>query len=217
MVEEVDGYRRRRAEQLRGYGPIGWVCFLGIYASSVLIPPIDIILLLLWVWRSRTPWSAVGLAKPRSWATVVIAGLALGLALRAFTLLVLLPLMHAPAENPAFKHLQGNTAALPMAILMMGFVNAFGEELVMRGFFFERLTGLIGRNRLALVGISLLTATIFGIGHYPLQGSIGAVHAFLLGLVFAALYVRTRTIWLPMATHGAYNLAGLTLIYLKLH
>jgi membrane protease YdiL (CAAX protease family) len=172
---------------------------------------------LIWVWQSKSGWAAVGLARPKSWISTVATGIVIGLAFRAFTALVLLPAMHAPAVNPAFKHLQGNLAALPMAILMMCFVNAFGEELVMRGFFFERLTGLIGRSVAALAFIALLTAAIFGIGHYPLQGLFGAVHAFLGGLVFAALYIRSRTIWLPIVTHGAYNLAGLAMIYFGLH
>lgn len=204
------------AFRLRGYGPVGWLAFAGVYAASVLIPPLGTLLVLLWARLSRTPWAKVGLARPKSWLTTIAAGLVLALALRALTIFVVEPLLDAPAENPAFRHLRGNTAALPMAILMLGFVNAFGEELVMRGFFYERLTGLFGNSARALVFIVVLTSLIFGLGHYPLQGFYGAVHAFLLGMVFGALYVRSGTIWLPAATHGAYNLVGLALLYLGL-
>jgi membrane protease YdiL (CAAX protease family) len=205
-----------RARLLRGYGPIGWLAFVGIYLASVLIPPLGTILVLLWRWLSRTPWAKIGLARPGSWLGTIIAGLILAIVLRGFTIYVLEPLLNAPSENAAFKHLRGNTAALPMAILMLGLVNAVGEELVMRGFFYERLTGLFGDSAKALTFILLLTSFIFGIGHYPLQGAYGAAHAFILGLVFGALYLRSRTIWLPAATHGAYNLVGLALLYFGL-
>ena len=202
--------------RLRGYGPVGWLAFVGIYIASVLIPPVGTLLVLLWTRLSRTPWAKVGLARPKSWLGTIIAGVLLALVLRALTTYVVGPLLDAPSENPAFKHLRGNTAALPMAILMLGFVNAFGEELVMRGFFYERLIGLFGDSFKALTFIVLLTSLIFGIGHYPLQGAYGAAHAFLLGLAFGVLYLRSGTIWLPAATHGAYNLIGLTLLYFGL-
>lgn len=61
----------------------------------------------------------------------------------------------------------------------------------MRRFFYDRLTGVFGAGAKALAFIVLLTSLIFGIGHHPLRGAYGAAHAFLLGLVFDSLYLRS--------------------------
>jgi membrane protease YdiL (CAAX protease family) len=204
------------ARQLRRYGPVGWLAFATIYAASVLLPPLGTLLVLLWGWRSGTPWAKIGLSRPNSLAWTILAGILLACLLRALTTYVVGPLLDAPAKNPAFRHLEGNAEALPLAILMGGFVNAFGEELVMRGFFFERLRGLFGTSAIASTIILLVTALIFGLGHYPLQGAYGAQHAFLMGLVFGGLYLRSGNIWLPVVTHGAYNLIGIAMLYVGL-
>jgi membrane protease YdiL (CAAX protease family) len=124
-----------------------------------------------------------------------------------------MPLLGAPAVNPAFHFLQGNAAALPIAILTMGFLAAFGEEVVMRGFLFERGRRLLGSGTGAKMLIVLVTSIVFGAGHYSLQGLAGAQNATIMGVMFGVLYVSTGRLWLPVVTHSAFNLAGLTLIY----
>jgi membrane protease YdiL (CAAX protease family) len=166
----------------------------------------------MWAWRSRTPWPQLGFLRPDSWVATIAVGILLGIALRLLTKLVVMPLLGAP-PNPAFRHLEGNTAALPLAILTMGFLAAFGEEVVMRGYFFERLKKVLGCGAAATALIVLVTSVVFGIGHYPLQGLAGVQHAAIMGLVFGTLYVITGRLWLPMMTHAAYNLAGMAIIY----
>ncbi|TMA33009.1 MAG: CPBP family intramembrane metalloprotease, partial [Deltaproteobacteria bacterium] len=52
---------------------------------------------------------------------------------------VVMPLFGAPAINPAYHYLAGNTAALPGMILAVIFGAGFGEEIFFRGYLFERL------------------------------------------------------------------------------
>ena len=201
------------ASALRGFGFVGILTIVGIYASSVIIPGLGALLVLAWAWRSRTPWHELGFSRPRSWVATIALGIVLGIALRAVMKFLVMPALGAP-PNPAFHHLEGNTAALPLAILIMGFLAATGEEVVMRGFLFERLTRLFGRSAAAITVIVLVTSAIFGVGHYPLQGLAGAQHAGIMGLIFGALYVATGRVWLAIITHGAFNLTGLAIIYL---
>ena len=201
------------AAALRGFGFVGILAIVSIYASSVIIPGLGALLVLAWAWGSRTPWQEVGFSRPRSWIVTIVLGIVLGIALRAVMKFLVMPALGAP-PNPAFHHLEGNTAALPLAILVMGFLAAFSEEVVMRGFLFERLTRLFGRGAAAMTAIVLVTSAIFGAGHYPLQGLAGAQHAGIMGLIFGALYVATGRVWLPIITHGAFNLTGLAIIYL---
>jgi membrane protease YdiL (CAAX protease family) len=95
----------------------------------------------------------------------------------------------------------------------MGFLAAFGEEVVMRGFLFERGRRLLGSGTGAKMLIVLVTSIVFGAGHYSLQGLAGAQNATIMGVMFGVLYVSTGRLWLPVVTHSAFNLAGLTLIY----
>jgi hypothetical protein len=201
------------AARLRGFGILGVLAIVGIYTSSVIIPGLGALLVLAWAWRSRTPWHEIGFSKPESWVATLALGIALGVASRPIMKFLVMPLLGTPPANPAFHHLEGNTAALPLAIFMMGFVAAFGEEVVMRGFLFERLTRRWGRGASAMVTIVLVTSLLFGIAHYALQGLAGALHATVMGLVFGALYVMTGRVWLPIVTHASSNLAGLAIIY----
>jgi membrane protease YdiL (CAAX protease family) len=203
------------ARQLRGFGVVGWLCMLGIYAASLLLPGSGAVLVIVWAWRSRTPWRDLGLARPPNWLTPIAIGIALGLALRLLTKFLIMPILGAP-PNPAFHHLEGNAAALPMAILLMGFVAAFGEEIVMRGYLFDRLRQMLGRGTGAMILMVLGTSLLFGIGHYQLQGAFGAVNATMMGIVFATLYLLSGRLWLPIACHATNNLAGLAIIYLGL-
>lgn len=201
------------AARLRGFGLVGVLATIIICFGSVLLPGLGALLVLAWAWRSRTRWRDIGISKPDSWIGVIALGIFLGVALRMLVKLLILPLLNAPPVNPAFGHLEGNDADLPLAILSMGFLAAFGEEVVMRGFLFERVTRLFGRSVLALAGTLLSTSVIFGIGHYPLQGVVGAQHAAIMGLIFGLLYLWSGRLWLPIITHGAFNLAGVAIIY----
>lgn len=201
------------ATRLRGFGFVGLLALLSIYFGSVIVPGLGALLVLAWAWRSRTPWAEIGLSRPPSWMATIALGIGLGITLRLLMKSLVMPLLGAPPVNPAFHHLEGNTAALPAAIFMMGFVAAFGEEVVTRGFLFERLTRLVGRSAGAMTIIVVLTSIVFGIGHYPMQGLAGAQNATIMGMVFGTLYVVTGRLWLSVATHAAFNLAGLAIIY----
>lgn len=212
---ESSGVRDDRfAKRLRGFGFVGLLALVGIYLGSVIVPGLGAALVLAWAWRSRTPWPEIGLSRPQSWIATIALGIVLGLTLRLLMKFLVMPLLGAPSVNTAFQHLQGDSAALPFAIFVMGFVAAFGEEVVMRGFLFERLTRLLGRGSVAMVTIVLVTSIVFGIAHYSLQGLAGAQNATIMGIVFGTLYVITGRIWLSVVTHSAFNLSGLAIIYL---
>ena len=56
---------------------------------------------------------------------------------------IVVPLLGAPAINPAYHYLAGNRAALPGMVFTM-IVAGFAEETLFRGFLFERLGKLFG-------------------------------------------------------------------------
>ena len=48
------------AKQLRGFGPLGILSVLAIFAGNLLFIPLSALLVLAWTWRSHTPWSEIG-------------------------------------------------------------------------------------------------------------------------------------------------------------
>src|SRR6476660_1690909 len=50
------------AVQLRGFGPLGVLSILVIVLTSV-VKPLGGLLVLLWAWRSHTPWRDIGYVR----------------------------------------------------------------------------------------------------------------------------------------------------------
>jgi len=205
------------ARGLRGFGPAGVVAILVILTSLLLggnpFIPVAAILVLIWACWSRTPWSDIGFARPRSWVASLVSGLAFGISFKFLMKAVVMPLLGADPVNQAFHYLEGNRAALPGAIWMM-IVAGFGEEVVFRGYLFERLGKLLGSAMWAQPLIVLSTAVGFGLAHYSNQGIAGVEQATIVGLVFGAIFARTRRLWMLMTAHAAFDLTALAMIFL---
>jgi membrane protease YdiL (CAAX protease family) len=128
---------------------------------------------------------------------------------------VVMPLFGAQPINPAYHYLTGNSALLPAAIWAM-LVAGFGEETVFRGFLFERFGKLFGSDRKAKVTIVLATSLLFAVAHLPDQGLAGVEQGAVTGLVFGAVFAATRSLWMVMVAHAAFDLTALAIIYLSL-
>jgi hypothetical protein len=203
----------RLAAALRGFGPLGLIAILAIFAGNLLFVPLSAILVLLWARRSRTPWRAIGLVRPRSWIGGLAIGLAFGIALKLAMKAIVMPLLGADPVNQAYHHLAGNTAALPAMLYLIIIGAGFGEEIVWRGWMFERLGRLLGPGTAARAAIVAVTAILFGLAHYPEQGLPGVQQAAIFGLLFGAIYARTGRLWPLICAHAAFDLTALALIY----
>ena len=203
------------AASLRGFGPLGLLAILLIVLATAL-KPLSGILVLLWAWRSRTPWREIGYVRPRSWLVTVAVGIVFGCAFKLVMKAIVMPLLGAPAINPAYQYLTGNGAALPGVEFTMIVGAGFAEETVYRGFLFERLGRLFGSGAGAKVAIVLLTSTLFALGHYANLGIPGVEQAMITGLVFGTIFAITGRIWMVMFAHAAFDLAAVAIIYWNL-
>lgn len=206
----------RLASDLRGFGPIGLLAILAILAGNFIIAPLSALLVLAWAWRSGTPWRDIGYVRPKSWLGDLLLGSALGVTLRLFIKAIVMPLLGANPINSAYRHLEGNTAALPGMIVLIVVVAGFGEETVFRGFLFERLERLFGTGVLSKASIVLVTSAWFGLAHYAEQGLAGVQQSTLVGLAFGTVFAVTGRLWLLMCAHVAFDLLALATIYLGL-
>lgn len=201
------------AAALRGFGPVGLLAILVILSGNAIVAPLSAVLVLLWAWRSGTKWGDIGYVRPRSWIGGAILGILFGIGFKLAMKAIVLPLLGAPAVNQTYHHLVGNGAALPAMLFAIVIGAGFGEETLFRGYLFERLGTLLGTDAAAKTLIVLVTATWFGLVHYPDQGLPGTEQALIVGLVFGAIYACTGQLWTLIWAHAAFDLTALAMIY----
>jgi len=201
------------AARLRGFGPLGLLAILVVVLGNAVVTPLSAVLVLVWAWRSHTPWREIGYVRPRSWIGSLAVGVVFGIALKLLMKAIVMPLLGADPINHAYHFLAGNRAALPAALYAMTVGAGFGEETLFRGYMFERLGKLFGSGVGARTSIVLLTSLWFGLAHYPVQGLAGTEQAMIVGLVFGTVFAVTGRIFLLMCAHAAFDLTALAMIY----
>src|SRR5690349_1647582 len=80
------------AADLRGFGPLGLFAILLIVLASFVFKPLSAILVLLWAWRSHTPWREIGYVRPTSWLGSLAIGIVFGCAFKLLMKAVVMPL-----------------------------------------------------------------------------------------------------------------------------
>lgn len=204
------------AARLRGYGPAGTVTTLVVLVVSAVLGPLKAVPVLLWAKFTHTPWRELGIIRPRRvWRSVLFATVG-GVLFKLVMKSLVMPLLGAPAINPAFRSLTGNPGALALILFEVIVGAAFGEEVLFRGFLFERLRRLFGWGTAARVAIVLLTSALFAAAHWSLQGLAGVEQAFITGAVIGTLYAATGSLLEPMIVHAAFDLTAVVLIYFGL-
>jgi membrane protease YdiL (CAAX protease family) len=204
------------ADSLRGFGPLGLLAILIILAGNLVFMPFSAVLVLVWAWRSRTPWREIGYVRPGSWLGSLAVGIVFGIAFKLVMKTLVMPLLGAEPINQAYHYLVGNRAALPAALYAMTIGAGFGEETVFRGYMFERFGKLFGNSVRAKRLIVVLAAALFGLAHYPVQGLAGAEQGAIVGMVFGSIFARTGRLWMLMCAHAAFDLTALAIIYWNL-
>ena len=207
----------RLAADLRGFGPTGLGAILVIFLGAVLASGWGAgLLVLVWAYRSRTPWPDLGFAPPKSWPATVAGGVLFGVALKLLHKSVILPLLGIEPINHAYHFLVGNPGALPGIVLTILVSAAFGEETFYRGYLFERIGKLLGRGTRAKLVALAVSSVLFGAAHLVDQGTNGAVQALIVGLVFGGIFAVTNRLWFLMIAHASFDLTAVAIIYLDL-
>ena len=156
----------------------------------------------------RTGFGSLGLAPTRDRVRELVFGFLLGALLFAALALV------RGAMVGATWTFAGPSAAGPAAFgIVTAFLMLFPEELLFRGYAFQRLVAAVG----AWPGI-LMSAVLFGIYHVAGTGmwGIGAFFQFAMpalgGVVFGWLAVRSNGLALPIGLHLGGNWIQLSVL-----
>jgi len=158
-------------------------------------------------------WVATGLSL-RKWAPRVGLGLIAAVLVvpisQGLEWLSIRALQHLPfaiqvqrAYTKQWQELSGlfeGTAGLTLAIVLVGLVAPFAEELFFRGFVYRCF-----RARWGVTAGIIASAALFALIHvHP----VGLVPIFFIGCVLAYLYERTGTLVAPITLHAVNNIVA---------
>lgn len=127
-------------------------------------------------------------------AFFVVAGVILSLLAQLIDILGF-----APLKDPTFLLPKLFSDKIVWAVLAL--VVAFAEEAAFRGYALTRLEVVTGSRAVAVIAVSLG----FSAGHLY-QGVGGVLVIFVYGLMFAALFYRTGSIWPGIVAHFLQDL-----------
>jgi membrane protease YdiL (CAAX protease family) len=71
-------------------------------------------------------------------------------------------------------------------------------------------------SKLGTAIVLLISSTIFGIVHW-VEGPLGIMNTFIMGLILGAVYLRSgRNLWITIIAHGLANSIRFLFLYLGL-
>ena len=147
-------------------------------------------------------------------------GLVKGLLLAWYCILLsiitfLVQFMQLP-ENSVITPNMYHVSAVVLHTLCIGVF----EETLLRGLALKLLLKKMGNSKRGVIVACIVSSAFFGVAHITniitgdsiLQVASQIVSTTALGLYFAALYIRTRTLWVPIFVHMLVNLSTYIII-----
>lgn len=148
------------------------------------------------------PWRSLGMTLHAGWFRDLLIGCVIG-----FVSLAIAVGIAAAGNGLEFSMNDAPLLALGRSLLgslTILFVAALAEEAIFRGYPLQTFT----RAQLVWFGI-VLTSVAFGFAHLSNPNVVGLtfMNTVLAGVWLAVGYVRTRSLWLPLGLHWAWNWA----------
>ncbi|MGI9102366.1 MAG: CPBP family intramembrane glutamic endopeptidase [Terriglobales bacterium] len=147
------------------------------------------------------PLPALGLGRFPGWLRQLAIGLAIGAGLIAI----------AFACIAAFGNLReikftisNHSLELALVELMILATGALAEELMFRGYPFQRLL----ESMPGAIAV-LIMSVLFALAHWgnPHTSRMAMINTAAVGVLFSVAYLRTRALWMPWGLHFAWNTA----------
>jgi len=148
----------------------------------------------------RKPLGVVGLAFHPDWVKELCMGLGIGAVMIALVGGAEAALGLARfARNPLPASAE---LAYGSGLFLLLLVSATNEELVFRGYPFQKLVESLGAP-----GAVVVSSACFGMAHLanPYHTWISTLNTTLIGIPLCIAYLRTRALWLPVGIHLIWN------------
>lgn len=116
-------------------------------------------------------------------------------------------------ELSRYDFLYHNVPALVSMLAVVWVTASLPEEMIYRGFVFDRLERIVGTGARAKAAIVVLSALFFGAVHFH-AGFGGVLTTFIMGLVWGVMFVLTRrNIWPLILGHYLTDAYGVTALF----
>jgi len=151
-------------------------------------------------WIEKRPFSAIGLPPGKEMWRGWLLGAAIGAAFMALIVVVQTVVgWLRPAPDPGTVT---GWLGVQAGMALMFAVAAAAEELMLRGYIFQVLVEGMGAWPAVIV-----TSVLFALAHMdnPNIDAIALVNIGLAGVVLAGAYLRTRSLWVAIGLHWAWN------------
>jgi len=179
----------------------------GLGFTETWLEPVSFLLILLVTWiciliRKET-LADVGFGINMRWFKALITGTLVGITMLLVTAGIIWMVGGVTFELDAERSLQGLSYGLYLFL-----IGALMEEILHRGFIFQRLI-----NGLGLWWAQILMASLFALGHWGNPGMDGitqvfaSLDLFLISLIFGLAYIKTLSLALPIGLHLGWNWA----------
>jgi len=166
------------------------------------LPAVVAATLLLLAGLDNRPPSYIGLGGAPGWLTEVAGGFVLGAAMIGVIVLVLGASGHLRYE--AGQAGAGRGVLRLVAVFGIFLLGALHEELLFRGYPFQRLIEVLGAPAAVLLLAGAFGAVHSGNPHASIPGSLNTA---LVGILFSVAYLKTARLWLPIGLHWGWNFA----------
>ncbi len=141
---------------------------------------------------------AMGLGQTPGWGRQAAAGLAIGAGL---VCLAVACIAAAGRLNASFRF-SGRALEMVLVELFVLATAAMGEEMMFRGYPFQRLL----EGLPAAVSVVIMSALFaWAHGANPNVSRLAMVNTFAIAVVLSVAYLRTRALWMPWGIHFAWN------------
>jgi membrane protease YdiL (CAAX protease family) len=127
----------------------------------------------------------------------LLLGLLIGFAQNAFCIMVALLHKDIHIYFDSLNLLQ----VIPLFIVV--FIQSSAEELLCRGFLYQRLRRGYKNPAIAVVGNALLFSLLHAVN--PGVSPLALLSIFFVGLLYSLMVYYCDSIWMPMAAHAAWN------------
>lgn len=114
------------------------------------------------------------------------------------------------------------TESLEVFFLFVLFCISIGlfEEVVFRGLILTVLLQRLPETKQGILIAIVLSSLIFGVIHFvnlvagasPLDTLLQIGYSFLMGMLWAVVYLKTKNLWMAILLHAMYNMSGLVFV-----
>jgi len=165
-------------------------------------------------------WRQIGLARPQSWKRTILLGIGVLVALLVMNIALQVIALNlpgaevAPIDQSRFNPINGNLALFLLILAASWTTIAFGEEMFYRAFLITQLGDVFPGSKLGTAVVLLFSSAIFGLVHW-VEGPLGVVNTFAMGLILGAVYLRSgRNLWITIIAHSLANTIRFLFLFL---